>query len=934
MVVHAFRKVVIGITCLWLASIVHAGTVKRTYTTLGQVASVNGERMDVDDTTRYQYDDQGNITAVIDALGHVYALGEFDSYGNPQRVTDPNGVVTTLGYTPQGWLASRTVDASTTRYAYNEVGDLLQITTADGNWIKYSYDDARRLVGIRNRLGESINYTLDPMGNRTAERTKDSSGAVVRLQRRAFDELGRLIKVIGASDQTQRYGYDLNDNQTSDTTPRNYKTQQAFDALNRVSKIVDPLRGSTALGYDLHDKITKVVDPRGVTTVYTYDGRGNRISSKSPDAGTSAFAYDDASNLIASMDARGVITQYGYDALNRLTSKTYPADPSLNIKFLYDQTADGNLGVGHLTGLQDGTGVLTYTYDVKGNLVKQHRSVGVNSGDYYETVNYGYDAASNLVQLGYPSSIGLTYLRNSAGQVTGVRLAIGSRIVTLASNISYKPFGPVSSLTWGNGVNLSRVYDQDYRLTQQQVGNWQTTYRYDADSNIAELATSLWGAVQYEYDALGRLTQEQTNSIRKAYGFDAAGNRTQRTTSNLNTSGADEVQTLTYANDSNRLTSVNGSASPVDAAGNHTQIDGRRYVYDNQGRLSEVYRANIYKIADYKYNALGQRIIKRTYDIGSHVQVGTTTYLYDLSGKLIGQTFYDEKGQKTSGQYWFWLDNMPLAQLTANFSSGGEVSGSKLIYLHADHLNSPRLATDSSQSLLWRWSSDAYGMGTPEEDVDGDGKATTVPLRLPGQIYDTQTQLSYNYYRDYNPNTGRYVQSDLIGLRGGRNTYGYVNSNPLLYIDPMGLASIASPLVIPGVLDIIPGLSALGIGITSGLGVGISCLTYAPSLGNGECPPGGCYYSNEKSESPVPNAVPGDKTRGPSEIWIKPDGNIDTANNDFDNLTPSDVKDIPDGRVGKLPDGRTIVVRPDSTDGRPTLEIQNGRNRVKVRYGK
>ncbi|WP_234779039.1 RHS repeat-associated core domain-containing protein [Pseudomonas amygdali] len=787
MAVHVFRKIVIGVASLWLTTTAHAGIVNRTYTALGQVASVDGERDGVQDTTHYQYDDQGNLTAVIDPLGHVYALAEFDSYGNPQRLTDPNGVVTTLSYTPQGWLASRTVDASTTQYGYNEVGDLLQITTADGNWVKYTYDDARRLVGVRNRLGESINYTLDAMGNRTTERTKDSSGEVVRLQRRAFDELGRLIKVIGASDQTQRYGYDLNDNQTSDTTARNYKTQQAFDALNRVSKIVDPLRGATALGYNADDKITKVIDPRGVTTVYTYDGLGNRITSKSPDGGMSTFAYDEANNLIRSTDARGVVTQYSYDALNRLTSKSYPATPALNIKFLYDQTADGNLGIGHLTGLQDSAGVLTYTYDAKGNLVKQHRSVGVNRGDYYETVNYGYDAASNLVQVGYPSNIGLTYLRNSAAQVTGIKLAIGSKTVTLASNISYQPFGPVSSLTWGNGVLLSRAYDQDYRLTLQQVGNWQTTYRYDADSNVAELATNLWGAVQYEYDALGRLTQEQTNSIRKVYGYDPTGNRTQRTTSNLSSSDADEFQTLTYASNSNRLTSLNGSSLPTDAAGNHTQVDGRRFVYDSQGRLSEVYRANIYKIADYKYNVLGQRIIKRSFDMGSQAQIGTTSYLYDLSGKLIGQTSYDEKGQKTTAQYWFWLDNMPLAQLTANFSSLGEISGSKLIYLHPDHLDSPRLATDSTQNLLWRWNSDAYGLGSPEEDVDGDGKATSVPLRFLGQIYDAQSQLNYNYFRDYNPNIGRYAQSDPIGLNAGLNTYSYVGGNPVGTVDPYGL---------------------------------------------------------------------------------------------------------------------------------------------------
>ncbi|MCQ3013915.1 hypothetical protein NLO86_27370 [Pseudomonas savastanoi] len=110
------------------------------------------------------------------------------------------------------------------------------------------------------------------------------------------------------------------------------------------------------------------------------------------------------------------------------------------------------------------------------------------------------------------------------------------------------------------------------------------------------------------------------------------------------------------------------------------------------------------------------------------------------------------------------------------------------------------------------------------------------------------------------------------------------------FIDPMGLAATALPTWFDSIPDLIP---QVGRGVGLGFGAGVSCLLYSPTLGNGECPPGGCYYSSENSESPVPNAVPGDKTRGPSEIWVNPDGDFDTANNDFDNYSPSDVKDIP-----------------------------------------
>lgn len=861
--------------------------VSYTYTSLGQIATVDGPRTDVSDVTRYAYDAQGNMTSVTNALNQTTTLSNFDTYGNPQTVTDPNGVVATFTYTPQGWLASRTIGASTTSYGYNEVGDVLQITLADGNFIKYTYDDARRLVGVRNRLGESINYTLDAMGNRTAMRVKNSTGTLVQQQQQAFDELGRLIKSVGAGSQTQRYGYDLNDNQASSTTPRSNKTQQAFDALNRVTKVVDPLGNSTAFAYNSDDQITKVVDPRGVTTQYAYDASGNMTKRVSPDTGTTTFAYDAAGNMTRSTDARGVITNYSYDALNRLTAKTYPAAPTLNITFLYDQTADGNLGIGHLTGLQDSTGALTYTYDAQGNRVKQYRSVGVNSGDYYETLSYGYDAANNVVQMGYTSDIGLTYSRNSAAQVTGVKLTIGGKTVTVASNISYLPFGPVNSLTWGNGILLSRTYDQDYQLTQQQVGNWQTDYQFDADSNITQAASSQWGAVQYEYDALDRLSREQANSTTKTYSFDATGNRTQRTTAKLTSSDGAETQTLTYASDSNRLATLNGSKLAVDAAGNHTQVNNLRITYDNQGRMSEVYQASIYKVADYKYNALGQRIIKRVFDMGSQTVIGTVSYLYDQSGKLIGQTFYNDKGLKTSGQYWFWLGNMPLAQLTANFSDVGYVSSSKLIYLHPDHLNTPRLATDSTQSLLWRWDSDAYGLGGPNEDVDGDGKATSVPLRFPGQIYDAQTQLNYNYYRDYDPKTGRYVQSDPIGLEGGLNTYGYAMGNPISFMDPYGLSTAFWDVPIPKWIPeiVIPGISSGAAAIGSGL----ACMVYSPSVGNGECPTGGCYYATDKTGKPktkASNSDPNDTIRTPT---THPDDFVGAGNGDKKNINTGEI---------------------------------------------
>lgn len=112
-----------------------------------------------------------------------------------------------------------------------------------------------------------------------------------------------------------------------------------------------------------------------------------------------------------------------------------------------------------------------------------------------------------------------------------------------------------------------------------------------------------------------------------------------------------------------------------------------------------------------------------------------------------------------------------------------------VFYILPDQLGTPRAITDAGNRIVW-WNDplgEPFGAGAPDEDPDGDGIRFTFNLRFPGQYFDSETQLHYNYFRDYDPGTGRYVQSDPIGLAGGINTYSYVNGNPVSYVDPDGL---------------------------------------------------------------------------------------------------------------------------------------------------
>lgn len=109
-------------------------------------------------------------------------------------------------------------------------------------------------------------------------------------------------------------------------------------------------------------------------------------------------------------------------------------------------------------------------------------------------------------------------------------------------------------------------------------------------------------------------------------------------------------------------------------------------------------------------------------------------------------------------------------------------AATQMYFIHNDHLGTPQVVTDQSQAVVWQ------GHQTPFGVVEETTATIEQLSRFPGQYFDEESGLSYNYFRDYDPTIGRYIQSDPIGLRGGINTYAYVGGNPVIFLDSFGLA--------------------------------------------------------------------------------------------------------------------------------------------------
>ena len=779
---------------------------------LGLLKSVDGPRTDVNDITRFEYfgnDDstcatdpalctfrKGDLRKTIDALGRVTEVLGYDPQGRLLSVIDTNGVTTDYGYDPRGSVAtikqrgandSTESDDRITRFKYYFTGLVETITQPGGLMTSYNYDSAHRVVSVDDNSGGSLRFTLDKAGNRKVEDNKRANGSIARTLSRVYNVLGQLEALKDASQNATIFRYDANGNVDRVTDALGRKTDRFYDPLNRLTQTLADVGGveaKTIVEYNALDQVTRVQDPKGLNTIYVYNGFGDQTRLTSPDTGITDFTYDAAGLLATRKDANDTAAhRYTYDALNRPKTISYTATGGPDVEYDYDTVnsacaADETFAIGRVTAMRAEGTELKYCYDRFGQVTRKVQSVGGQSF----TLRYAYTGTGRLQSLTYPDGAIADYIRDSQGRIQeiGITPAAGTRS-TVVKNAYYNPLGPVAGWNYGNGRSLQRTYDLDYRpksIRDTASGGLSLGYGYNAVGELTDLKDGLLSGslAKYDYDTLGHLTVTRdgpTGTPLETYTYGDKVNRTKLLRGTI-TDNYDVSAT------SHRLNSVAGVSRSYDAVGNTIAIGGtaKEFVYNANDRMKQVKQNGVVAMG-YRYNAKGERIAAINADTGP-----VTIYtLYDEAGHWIGD--YDSTGATV--QQAIWMDNAPVGLLA------GSGTAQSLKYVEPDHMGTPRAVIDPSRNVaIWAWDtkSEAFGNSPPSQDPDLDGTAFVFNMRFPGQRYDASTGLSYNYFRDYDPQIGRYLQSDPIGQAGGPSTYGYVAGNPMTQIDPLGLAKM------------------------------------------------------------------------------------------------------------------------------------------------
>ncbi len=790
-----------------------------TYDDAGRLNSV---RNAAGKATLYTYNARGRqLTSTTNGITQTTLWDAFDNAVETGIATNGNyQALTRLGFDAVArpvWIASSLGIVQHQRF--DTEGRVVETSKRSARFAQreqYSYDERGRLSAVSDFNGAVRHIVWN--GQNLPQQTMDALGRTTRYR---YDDAGHLIGVeaddgaVGAIKLAM-----TRDQGGSIEAPNGAKSEFIKDDFGRVLAVISPDSGRSTRRYDAADRVMSSSDAKGNTASYAYDLRGRIVRQIVNDvAGTTAGSkqlvtrWTYHGNQLVTLQDPNQTEQYEHDASDRLAARIVSiplADGTISrtvTRYEYDQWGqlssytlpDGSRmhyrrnGQNQVVALERrrlGSGWLSWLSPVQRIAGEIERDiVGLRhfvSGNGVVT-QYHRSAQGNLARI--------VHSRARAGGPLARVAAVGTAVLGIgAANTMSSTDVQVTGSAVGMPVGVPALTDHRYlwdvqgnllaRLGLQSHGN----YVYDG-------ADRLVAAVQSPREVTGA----KSESRHMRYAYDAAGNRilTQENSGDQQDIKSRTVA-LAYEAKSNRWVGDDGgTAVRYDEDGLPLKVGQREYHWNALGRLIRVSNAGV-TLVEYRYNQRGERISKK-------VGLRHTYYLYEN-----GQVSAELNAEGAIERQYIYLADLPVAVIDqdrvrpdtkrSGISRLGAdltvVIGSwfgwtdALTYLHNNHLGAPEVATDSAGEPVWGGEYSPFGQ-LHQRKITRDQKPFSHNLRLPGQYEDGETGLYYNHHRYYDPEVGRYLSPDPLGLRAGVNTYAYVDGNPLKYVDPQGLILFA-----------------------------------------------------------------------------------------------------------------------------------------------
>ncbi|MET9801630.1 putative T7SS-secreted protein [Streptomyces sp. NPDC006368] len=714
-------------------------------------------------TTRIEYDEHGWVTSVTRPDGRRTTI-EYNDLGLPVRVTKPDGTTVRQEYDERGNRTSVTGPSGTTRFTYDDRGHPASTTDALGNTTSVRCDAAGLVVESTDALGGVTRYAHDAFGRPVT--ITDPLGRVTRL---TWSAEGRLLRRVEPDGSEQTWTYDGEGNLLSHTDPAGGRSVYEYGDFDRLAARTGPDGARYEFTHDLELRLTRVTDPRGLTWSYEYDPAGRLVAETDFDGRTLRYAYDATGQLTARTNALGETIHYAYNELGQIVRKDVAGAVTTYEYDFFDELALATGPDATLSRVRDRAGLL--------------RSETVNG----RTLSFAYDELGRPARRTTPTGAVSEWSHDAAGN--RARLTASGRTLTFEHDAA----GRELTRTIGSSVTLSHGFDELGRLTDQHlVGPDGRTvqrrgYSYRADGHLTAVDDAINGRRTFTLDAAARVTAVEAGTWAEHYAYDAAGNQTAASWPASRPEAGVAAGPRTYTG--NRLTGAGGLRYEYDAQGRvilrqKTRLsrkpDTWRYEWDAEDRLVGVVTPDG-TVWRHLYDPLGRRVAKQRLSPGGEV-VEETTFTWEGATLCEQTTVSHEGGAHPVTLTWDHRGLHPLTQRERVLSASREEIADRFFSIVTDLVGTPTELVDEHGEIAWRTRSTVWGTTFWNRDA-----TAYTPLRFPGQYFDPETELHYNVFRTYDPETARYLTPDPLGLAPAPNPAAYVH-NPLTWSDHLGLA--------------------------------------------------------------------------------------------------------------------------------------------------